>query len=696
MHRPVGELPPTWEILHEVPRAVIVTDTNGVVMAWNAAATELYGWAAHEAIGRAIIDLLSIDSAVDTDHADLQRVVAGDARSGDRWVRHRQGHPMLVRTSTRPVLDGSGAVTAVIGVSEDVTAQRTSEWQLLELMEQFRTALEAGGLGTWRWDARSGETAWDAKLEELFGLSPGAFDGAFDTYAGLLHPDDRDDVLSSIESAMRTGERYRVEHRIVRPDGAVRWIRGAGAVLLDDTGTAIGTVGCAADVTEEVERARELERLTEESARAAERERTQRQRLEFIGRINDVLSNASDVDDVMEGVTRALVPDLGTWCSIYVLDEHGGGVPKLETWHVDPAMVAYAKELQERFPYDPQAERGVPAVIRERRVEFVPTIDDAMLDALDLPDDVRDIVQTLGLRSSIAVPLTKGRRVLGALQLVAADASRTYTDDDVALADALAGRIAATIDNIRLREQARNTSAILQRSLLPTSLPDVPGVEIALRYWPAGEGAVVGGDFYDVFEVGTDGTWAFMIGDVCGTGPHAASLTGLARHTARDAAWHGDAPCEVLAAVHRALRRAGHTTFLTAVFGLVEPTADAAQLTIAVGGHPLPLLVRDAEVTPIGEHGTLLGLVADLRLTPTTHRLLADDTIVLYTDGATDMRPPLTVRPDDFSDLVGACCRDAAPQATAIADLIGDAFDAIHPFEQRDDDVALMVLRFGG
>lgn len=682
-------------MLEAVPRAVIVTDVAGVVVAWNAAATELYGWPAKEAIGRPVLELLSMEDRAASDEADLRDVASGTARSGDRWVRRRDGSPILVHTATRPIHESQGDVVAIIGLSEDVTDQRRAEAQMRELMDQLRTALDAGGLGTWRWDAREGRVVWDEELERLFGLPPGGFDGEFDTFVGLVHPEDRDSVLSTVDEAMRTTAPYRVEHRIVRPDGAVRWIRGAASIVLDEQGNAAGTVGCAADVTDEVLAAQQLQQLNDATAEAVERERLQRQRLEFLGRVNDALANSTTVHDVMVRVTRELVPDLGTWCSLYLLEDGGSDVPIVETWHADPSMVEYARELQSRFPYEPDAPQGIPAVLRSGRSEFVPLIDDQMLDALDLTDELREIVHELGLSSSITVPLVKRRRVLGALSLVTAHGSRSFTNDDVALAEALANRIAATIDNIRLREQARTTSMILQRGLLAADLPSLPGVELAVRYWPAGEGAVVGGDFYDVFATGESGHWAVMIGDVCGTGPQAASLTGLARHTARDAAWHGDGPCAVLRSVHHALQQSGASTFLTAIYGDLDLTGDTALLTMAVGGHPLPLLIRDGGVSVFGEHGTLLGLVDDPELRPSTHQLVAGDMVVLYTDGATDMRPPLGLAPEEFEVLVATCARKAGHSATAMADELGKAFDAIHPFDRRDDDVAAMVFSIG-
>ena len=678
-------------VLKVLPRAVIVTDDAGVVTVWNRAAEELYGWSEHEAIGQPIVELLSIVEHKAMDHVDLEEVAAGATRAGDRWVRRRDDTVLLVRTATRPIHDEHGDVVAIVGVSEDVTEQRRTDTQLRELTQQLRTALDAGGLGTWRWDARAERVVWDEVLERLFGLSPGEFDGTFEQYMSLIHPDDRSAVLATVDEAMRSGERYRVDHRIIRPDGVVRWIRGSAAVMIDEQANPIGTVGCAADVTDEVEAARELQRLSEAATRAADSERIQRQRLEFVARVNDALADATSIRDVMRNVTRALVPDLGTWCSMFVFDDEDDPIPTVETWHTDPAMVRYARELQSRFPFDPDADQGPPAVIRDGRTDFVPEIDTGLLDALDLPEEIREVVERLGLSSSITVPLVKRDRVLGALQLVTAHDTRRFTADDVAVAEALASRVVATVDNIRLREAARATSMILQHSLLPAELPSVPGIELAVRYWPAGEGAVVGGDFYDVFETGP-GHWAVVIGDVCGTGPHAASVTGLARHTARAAAWHGDAPDDVLRSVHRALRRSDFDTYLTAICGDLDLTGDEARLTLAVGGHPLPLVVHDGSVAPIGEHGTLLGFLDDVRLTATSHPLHTDDMVVLYTDGATDMRPPRTITPDEFAGLVGVA-GSASSSATEMADLLGQEFDRIQPFDERNDDVAVMVLR---
>ena len=120
------------------------------------------------------------------------------------------------------------------------------------------------------------------------------------------------------------------------------------------------------------------------------------------------------------------------------------------------------------------------------------------------------------------------------------------------LAEEIARRAAVRIDNARLYEERDHTAKVLQRSLLPPSLPAIPYVELAARYLPVGEGNEVGGDFYDVFDCG-DGNWAAAVGDVCGKGPEAAAVMGLARHTLRAVAGFEDKPSALLRELNRAL-----------------------------------------------------------------------------------------------------------------------------------------------
>lgn len=682
-------------VLDTLVRAVVVTDADGRIVLWNRAAEDLYGWAEHEVLGTLILEILTPVGEIARDRVDLESVASGTVMTGDRFVRRRDGETIRVHTFTAPMVDDLGNIVAIVGSSEDVSEARAADQKARELFDHFRLALEAGGLGTWRWDIASGATVWDERLESLFGLAPGAFDGSFDAYVSLLHPDDRDSVLRTVADAVETKSVYRVEHRVVWPDGTTHWIAGAGGVTLDERGDVTGTVGCSMDVTDRVEQELERQRLAEVAASAAENERLQRERLEFLAAINEALNESSTMRDVMVNVTRRAVPRLGDWCTIHVLDDDGRSTPDVEVGHVDPAMISFARELQDRFPYDPEAPNGVPAVIRSGVTEFYPEISDELIASMDLDPEARELVANLALRSAITVAMKKRGRVIGALQFIASTESRRYTADDVALAETVAGRIASSIENLRLHEREHEIAYTLQRSLLPPSLPDMPGIDTAVRYWPHGTASEVGGDFYDLFALEHAGHFALVLGDVCGTGPAAAALTGLARHTIRDSAWHGDAPADVLRALNRAVRRSGADTFLTCVYATIDTTGDDVKLTVAYGGHPLAVHVGPDVPSSIGTPGTLLGPFDRVDISPIEVTLSAGDVVVFHTDGATDVPPPSDLDEAGWADLVDEAVGSGGT-ADEIAHRIRQALEAILPFESRHDDIALLVIRIGG
>jgi sigma-B regulation protein RsbU (phosphoserine phosphatase) len=208
----------------------------------------------------------------------------------------------------------------------------------------------------------------------------------------------------------------------------------------------------------------------------------------------------------------------------------------------------------------------------------------------------------------------------------------------------------------------------LQATFLPPAIVSPPGLDIGGAYRPAGDGSEVGGDFYDVFETGR-GTWAVVLGDVCGKGLSAAVVTSLARYTVRSEALRTPYPSAVLAGLHEVLVRYHPEQFCTAVFATLDRTAEGARLTIASGGHHLPMRRRTGgHVDTIGEIGTILGMLDTPRLTDTTTILRPGDVIVLYTDGVTEAR-----RDGEFLDdrgLLGAIAGAEELDAQELADAI--------------------------
>src|SRR5207244_157167 len=137
--------------------------------------------------------------------------------------------------------------------------------------------------------------------------------------------------------------------------------------------------------------------------------------------------------------------------------------------------------------------------------------------------DLRQLVKDLQLRSVMIVPLRSSGKAVGAITFAWAESGRTYGPADLALAQDLARRGAQAVENSLVYRERDYIAQTLQRSLLPPDLPEIPGLELAARYLPAGAGNEVGGDFYDVFDTGDD-AWGLAIGDVCGKGPDAAAV----------------------------------------------------------------------------------------------------------------------------------------------------------------------------
>ena len=679
-------------VLDALGSAVIVTDTDRTILMWNDEAERLFGWSEAEVVGLDVSKVLVGPEDTSDANAIMAGVRRGSAWSGDFPIVRKDGSSLRVAVADRPLLDADGDVVAVVGISVDITDQRRLEQETAALAEHLALALDAGGLGTWRWDIATGVVQWDSRLEALHGLAPGEFDGTFEAYTARLHPEDASTVLATVREAVAKRRSYVVNHRSVWPDGTVRWLQGKGTVITNADGEVTGTIGCVGDVTDHVMVVEERERSVAAALEAAALERLSGQRLEFLGQVNDALARAESQSDVMRSVTQVAVPALGEWCSIFVLPENGGPIPEIEIAHADPSMVEYARELQTRFPYDPNAATGIPHVIRTGESQFYPEIDDALIAEADATDEARDVVRSLRLRSAIAVPLVKRGRVLGALQFVNTESSRVYTAHDLALAEAVANRIAATLENRRLAEHQRLIATTLQASLLPSSLPEIPGVDLAVRYWAAGEGTEVGGDFYDVFEVDHD-RWAFVIGDVCGTGPRAAALTGLARHTIRAAAWAGASGETVLAQLNHAIWRSDRSTFCTAAYCELRRTPGGFMLDVTAGGHPLPILRRsDGSNELLGRPGMLLGAFAESESTTCSTQLVVGDAVVLHTDGVTDLPPPHDLAPAAMQAMAASAAA-SSDSADGIASALGASISDILPLAERDDDIALLVLR---
>ena len=437
-----------------------------------------------------------------------------------------------------------------------------------------------------------------------------------------------------------------------------------------------------------LDRARLL--VAERDARAvAERERD---RMAFLAEAGLLLDSPMSVLERLRGLADLVVPVIADWCAVTLVQEDR--VEQVAVAHRDPEKVAFVRELQDRFPPDPNAPGGAIQVARTGVAAIVAEVTEEMLAQVARDATHLELIRSIGLQAAMTLPLLVRGRSLGALTLASAESGRRFSDGDVALAEQLAGRAALALDNARLYEQQRTIAHTLQAALLPAVLPDVPGVLVAARYLAQGEGTEVGGDVYDVFADGTRDTWSLLVADVCGKGPTAAALTAMIRFTLRTEAAHGLPPAAALAALNRAMLRYADprdARFATVAHGRFRRETDAVALSLAVAGHLPPLVVRGDRVDVVPAAGTLLGVFGDPELAEVDVRIGPGESVVLYTDGVTEARAAdgALFGGDALAALLTA---SAGRPAEGIAD---DLVAAVLEFQggRPRDDVAVLVLQ---
>lgn len=213
------------------------------------------------------------------------------------------------------------------------------------------------------------------------------------------------------------------------------------------------------------------------------------------------------------------------------------------------------------------------------------------------------------------------------------------------------------------RERFATLARSLQRSLLPPVSPTVPGLEIGTVYQAFGDAAEVGGDFYDLFQAGPD-AWAIVIGDVCGRGPEAASITALTRYSVRAAGLGQTAPEAVLRTLNEAiLRDEPGDIYCTAIYALVRSGSPGVAVELTCAGHPPPLVLRASGiVSKVGSHGTLLGVLPEPDMSTELVLLDPGDSLLLYTDGALEARAERDQFGEDRLIDVLASCRGQSAQ----------------------------------
>ncbi|MDX3246071.1 SpoIIE family protein phosphatase [Streptomyces sp. ME18-1-4] len=710
--------------------AVVQIDRAGAISAWNEDAEELFGYPADQVIGKPLTDLAAWPHTPGTSTGIVEALQLS-RWEGSYGIRGANGRVTPVYASHLRVRDTDGEPSTVCLLVRD---HERAVLQTPLRVPASDTNTGSDGQSTDPFEVFIGSPAPD----DLDGLLQRTVERARDMLDAdsaflLLATDDETELevraSTGLPSARQRFARVPVEagpgrygsarmpavhEDLLAVPGALPLLSGTGmrsvvTVPLKVEGRLTGSLGVAAEApgrysNEEALRlqfAADRIALAVESARLGELERLRRGSLSFLVEASDLLAGTLDRDQTLALMAQMTVPTLATWCAVYTIADQASDPYLSYVLHEDEELIDGIKSLLSKIaPPDPVPTPGA-------RVWAAPA--EAAHDAA-----LRSSMRSLGLTGgpthqvssgigptlatasavggeTVVLPLVARNRVIGMLTL-GKPTDEHFRQEILELAEDLSRRAALALDNARLYSERTAISQSLQRSLLPPETPKIDGVEVEVIYRAAGEGNEVGGDFYDVFPI-SDGAYGFAIGDVCGTGPNAAAVTGLARHALRLLAREGLSGPAVLERLNSAILDEGaRSRFLTLLYGEMRPQEDgSAELKVVCAGHPLPLRLRqDGTVEAAAEPQPLLGVMEDLELYEQTVTLDRGDVLLCVTDGVTERREGTRMLGDDgLADVLSTC---TGLTAGAVAARIMRAVERFAS-DAPSDDMAILAMR---
>jgi PAS domain S-box-containing protein len=406
----------------------------------------------------------------------------------------------------------------------------------------------------------------------------------------------------------------------------------------------------------------------------------------FLADASKLLSESLDFDSAVKSIAGAAVPAMADWCTIE-LSAPGGKIETIAVAHGDPELEDAVRTFRADFPVSEADDFGPAKAISTGNAALYETMDMDRAREIYNDDDRAEAVRELLPRTSMVAPITVHGKPIGSIMLAMTRAGARYTQFDLDTAIELGRRAGIALDNARLHTERMRMLSSLQKSLIPAELPELDGMKLSATFRPAERDAEVGGDFYDAFTL-TDGSSALVIGDVCGKGPEAAALTALARYTIRAAAMDETDPQAILARLNGALlEQVTDGRFVTVTMIRISRGADGLKMESVSAGHPLPLVTGSGPPRPIGEPGTLLGVVPEPDLPMARDVLLPSESLVLYTDGLSAGQTT-----DDTLyalDLLGGLSLNGADDGAQLINLAAIARQS----EPNRDDVAILVAR---
>lgn len=454
-----------WKWADLLPVAVYACARDGTIVGFNQKAVELWGRKpAHQDTDERFCGAYALHTAdrKPMPHAEspMARVLETGvpAENQTAVIERPDGTFVTVIVNIKPVLDHGGRVLGAINSFHAVEPERSEQAQVQTLARDLsrRVAeLEAildlapVGIGI-ALDPECRDIRTNAAFAKLLGIDKAinaSLTAPPDEMPGFRVLKDGIEVPGEelpMQVAAKTGKPVEdVEFEIVREDGSRVWELGHAAPLLNENGEPRGSVGVFLDITE---------RKRREQARA------------ILAEATAILASSLDYEETLRNIAGFVVPRFADWCAIDVIAGNGS-IERLVIAHEDDELRLRAVDISKRYSLPPDAAFGPPRVIRNLEVDYIRDVAPAVIEALPLNEEQRDVVRKVGIRSYIGVPLvTRAGRPLGAMTFVNSASARPFEEVDLLLAQELAGRASIAIEHAELFRESRETAEDLARA----------------------------------------------------------------------------------------------------------------------------------------------------------------------------------------------------------------------------------------
>jgi PAS domain S-box-containing protein len=645
---------------------VIGMNHIGVVIEFNEAAEQTFGYTREEAVGQDLAQLVVPPELRDRHRQGLSRYLAtGQTRILNERVEltamRRDGStfPIELAVTRLPGSDPPIFTGYVRDISDRIEAERIRA-HLAAVVQGTSDAVASK-------DLDGVITAWNDGAVRLYGYTA---EEAIGQPIYIIVPPGREEEEANILERIRKGERVEpYETTRVRKDGAHIDVSLTVSPITDPILGIVGASHVARDIT-------------------ADRRRRTAQ--EFVSRAAAALEASLDLDEIARTIVETAVPDLAELCIIDFIGEDGTiGRPTVAA--ADPVIAAELESLRRNHPLDRQGGHPVARVLRTGRSLVLHDLKQPRVqEEIAQSDAHRNFMARADYNSAAVAPMYARGRLVGAISFLHVGNDRRFDEEDLALIEDLAARSAMALDNARLYRDRDHIAKVLQRGLRPDEPQPIPGIELSVVFEAAGEGVELGGDFYDVIPV--DGSHYVLVGDVAGHGAEVAAYTAQIRHTVRALALFSTSPADIVQRVNTVLLETETgQRFATLQLARIETRDDGViDVELASAAHPPAVIVRGNGSTQTLSGGAIVGVWQEVEVAVHRAPIEPGETLLLYTDGWLEAGPVARHRtPEELASELAAVADD---DLDAVLDRL--RADAVtRGGSELRDDLVLLGLR---